>query len=36
MKTYLFSNHDMDMNWLAQYDYQSSGRLMPLYPFWER
>lgn len=37
MNTYLFSKSDMDMNWLAQYDYhQSSGRLIPLYSFWER
>lgn len=36
MKTYLFSKLDMDMNWLAQHDYQSSGRLIPLYSFWDR
>ena len=37
MKTYLFKNFDMDMNWLAQRDYyQSPGRLIPLYSFLDR
>ena len=37
MNTYLFKKFDMDMHWLAQYDYQSSpGRLIPLYSFWDR
>lgn len=38
MNTYLFKKHDMDVNWLAQYDYHQSsqGRLIPLYSFWER
>lgn len=37
MNTYLFKKLDMDMNWLAQYDYHSStGRLIPLYSFWDR
>ena len=35
MNAYLNQKHDMDMLWLAQYDYQSSlGRLIPLYSFW--
>ena len=25
MSIYLFRKHDMDMNWLAQYDYQPSS-----------
>ena len=33
MNAYLNQKHDMDMNWLAQHDYQSSGRLIPLYSF---
>ncbi len=37
MNTYRFSKHDMDMNWLVQYDYHSStGRLIPLYSFWDK
>ena len=37
MIAYLFKKLDMDMNWLAQYDYHSSTcRLVPLYSFWDR
>ena len=36
MNTYLFRKLDMDMNWLAQHDYQSACRLIPLYSFWDK